>query len=132
MIITPDIHVTAAGESFSINRNKFYIDHFGTKFISQQNETDQLIDCNFNDELVCEEGIWRVKNELDVYQEQHAKVKKARQAEYTARVRPYLEEAEIKKHMGDQAEYNRLMDLAVKEREKIQSEHPWPISPEVA
>ncbi|GLT18881.1 hypothetical protein GCM10007938_26630 [Vibrio zhanjiangensis] len=130
MIVTPDIHVTSAGESFSINQNKFYINNSGTKFISQQNETDQLLDCYFADDLVNEDGIWRVKNERDVYQEKYDKVDKDREAEYTARVRPYLEEAEIKKHIGDQDEYIRLMDLAVQERQKIQTENPWPTPPE--
>lgn len=129
MILIQGVHVTEAGEPFSINQNKFYIDRLGTKFISRQSDTDQLIDCHFNDELVNENSIWRVKNENDIYQEQRDKVDNIRQKEYTSRMRPFLEEAEIKKHMGDQSEYNRLMDLAVKEREKVQIENPWPTPP---
>lgn len=130
MILKPNVHVTAAGETFLVNQNEFYIDQSGTKYLSKQSDTDQLLDCSFNEELVREDGIWRVKNENDIYQEQYSKVDKARQNEYTARVRPYLEEAEIKKHMGDQNEYTRLMDLAIQEREIIQLENPWPINPE--
>jgi hypothetical protein len=52
-----------------------------------------------------------------------------RRAAYTLRVRPFIEEAEIKKHMGELDEFERLMDLAVAEREKIQAEHPWPELP---
>ena len=107
---------------------QFYIDSEGYKHIVQHDEWQPLI-CGFNDALVNESDIWRVKSADDVYQEQRKAVDDKRQFEYTQRVRPYLEEADIKKHMGDQDEYTRLMDLAVQEREKIQTENPWPTPP---
>ncbi|KFI13324.1 hypothetical protein IX95_05090 [Vibrio sp. B183] len=109
----------------------FYIDAVGVKHIERYDETWQEIECGYSDVLVKDGSAWRLKTEQDLYQEQYKAVDDKRQMEYTQRVRPYLEEAEIKKHMGDQAEYTRLMDLAVQEREEIQTENPWPTSPEV-
>ncbi|MDE1333321.1 hypothetical protein [Vibrio aestuarianus] len=63
------------------------------------------------------------------YEDKVKKVELTRELEYSRRVRKFLEEAEIKKHLGDLQEYERLMDLAVQEREKIQTENPWPIRP---
>ena len=74
-------------------------------------------------------GKW-VTNQQSKYEAERAEVDSTRQHQYTMRVRPFLEEAEIKKHMGDLAEYERLMDLAVEERAKIQAEYPWPVAPE--
>lgn len=65
------------------------------------------------------------------YEQAKKSVDELREIEYTKKVRSYIEEAEIKKHMGDHDEYTRLMDLAVLERKKIQAEHPWPTPPEV-
>lgn len=129
MIVKKGVQTTHNGEQFNVDLNHFYVNAFGMKFVSRQSETDQVLNCYFHDELVCDDGVWRVKNENDLYQEEYAKVDKIRRAEYAARVRPYLEEAEIKKHMGEQSEYDRLMDLAVQEREKIQTENPWPTLP---
>lgn len=109
----------------------FYIDDEGRKHLYQQDESQQFISCNHDDVLVKDSDIWRVENENDIYQEQRKTVDEKRESEYTSRVRPFLEEAEIKKHMGNQAEYTRLMDLAVQERELIQTENPWPTPPEV-
>ncbi|WP_019275461.1 hypothetical protein [Vibrio coralliilyticus] len=104
----------------------FYIDAIGVKHIERHDDLWQEIECGYSDVLIKDGSNWRLKNENDVYQEQYKAVDDKRQTEYTERVRPYLEEAEIKKHMGEQEEYIRLMDLAVEEREKIQVENPWP------
>ncbi|AIW21356.1 hypothetical protein F0267_26185 [Vibrio coralliilyticus] len=109
--------------------SRFYIDAVGVKHIEQHDETWQEIECGYSDVLIKDGSAWRLKTEKDVYQEQYKAVDDKRQSEYTQRVRPYLEEAEIKKHMGDQSEYTRLMDLAVQERETIQTENPWPEPP---
>ncbi|WP_019277085.1 hypothetical protein [Vibrio coralliilyticus] len=109
--------------------SRFYIDVVGVKHIKQHDETWQEIECRYSDVLIKDGSAWRLKTEQDVYQEQYKAVDDKRQTEYTKRVRPYLEEAEIKKHMGEQDEYTRLMDLAVQEREKIQTENPWPTPP---
>ncbi|NOI32307.1 hypothetical protein [Vibrio coralliilyticus] len=109
--------------------SRFYIDTVGVKHIERHDRTWQEIECGYSDVLIKDGSIWRLKTEQDVYQEQYKAVDDKRQTEYTRRVRPYLEEAEIKKHMGEQSEYDRLMDLAVQEREKIQAENPWPKSP---
>lgn len=111
--------------------SRFYIDAVGVKHIERHDVTWQEIECGYSDVLIKDGSSWRLKNDQDVYQEQYKAVDDKRQNEYTQRVRPYLEEAEIKKHMGEQFEYDRLMDLAVQEREKIQTENPWPTPPEV-
>ncbi|MFS1463852.1 hypothetical protein BCU40_022130 [Vibrio lentus] len=119
------------GEIVDVSQfTKFFIDKGGRKHAVDL-AGYQSLSCNIDDELVFEDGAWRIKTPLDFYQDSHSEVEKRRQIEYTSRVRPYLEEAEIKKHMGDQSEYIRLMDLAVQEREKIQTENPWPTPPEV-
>ncbi|MGY3687564.1 hypothetical protein ACXAAV_12880 [Vibrio coralliilyticus] len=111
------------------NFSRFYIDTIGIKHIKRHDETWQEIECGYSDVLIKDGSTWRLKTEQDFYQEQYKAVDDKRQTEYTRRVRPYLEEAEIKKHMGEQSEYDRLMDLAVQEREKIQAENPWPTPP---
>ncbi|NOI20819.1 hypothetical protein F0223_21585 [Vibrio coralliilyticus] len=113
----------------AMDYSRFYIDAVGTKHIERHDETWQEIECGYSDVLIKDGSNWRLKNENDVYQEQYKAVDDKRQTEYTQRVRPYLEEAEIKKHMGEQEEYIRLMDLAVDERETIQTENPWPEPP---
>ncbi|WP_052131695.1 hypothetical protein ABF162_08260 [Vibrio coralliilyticus] len=113
----------------AMDYSRFYIDAVGVKHIDRHDETWQEIECGYSDVLIKDGSSWRLKTEQDVYQEQYKAVDDKRQSEYTQSVRPYLEEAEIKKHMGDQDEYTRLMDLAVQEREKIQTENPWPTSP---
>lgn len=113
----------------ALNFDVFFVDDDGIKHITNHKENWQEIQCGFTDKLIKDGSLWRLKNEHDVYQEQYKVVDDKRQAEYTARVRPYLEEADIKKHMGAQDEYTRLMDLAVQEREKIQTENPWPTPP---
>ncbi|WP_019274441.1 hypothetical protein [Vibrio coralliilyticus] len=113
----------------AVDYSCFYIDAVGVKHIERHDETWQEIECGYSDVLVKDGSTWRLKTEQDVYQEQYKAVDDKRQSEYTLRVRPYLEEAEIKKHMGEQKEYTRLMDLAVQERERIQDEHPWPTEP---
>ncbi|MCG9786311.1 hypothetical protein L1D61_04080 [Vibrio mediterranei] len=110
--------------------SEFFIDSGGRKHIVNE-PNYQFLKCRLDDELVLDQNIWRTKTSSDTYQEQVQVVDGVRQSEYTQRVRPYLEEAEIKKHMGDETEYTRLMDLAVQEREQIQIENPWPTSPEV-
>ncbi|MCG9785389.1 hypothetical protein L1D52_24070 [Vibrio brasiliensis] len=108
-----------------------YIDENGGKYQTKQNESWQTLECHPSDHLVrVSDNRWRLKNEQDTYLEEKAKIDKRRESEYTNRVRPYLEEAEIKKHMGEQAEYIRLMDLAVEERKKIQADNPWPTPPQ--
>jgi len=109
--------------------SRFYIDAVGVKHIERHDETWQEIECAYSDVLIKDGSAWRLKTEQDVYQEQYKAVDDKRQSEYTQRVRPFIEEADIKKHMGDQDEYTRLMDLAVQEREKIQTENPWPTPP---
>ncbi|AYV20489.1 hypothetical protein [Vibrio mediterranei] len=109
---------------------QFYIDNLGQKHIVDFGEGWQSLTCQFGDQLVRDNGVWRVRNTDDDHLEDKQKVDQFRQSEYTRRVRPYLEEADIKKHMGDQDEYTRLMDLAVQERAKIQAENPWPTPPE--
>ncbi|MEZ8930320.1 MULTISPECIES: hypothetical protein [unclassified Vibrio] len=106
----------------------FFIDSGGRKHVLNIDNYQQL-DCHINDELILDNGIWRIETASDVYQIKRTDIAQQRQLEYTQRVRPYLEEAEIKKHMGDQSEYNRLMDLAVEEREKVQTQNPWPTPP---
>lgn len=110
--------------------NHFYVDAEGKKYCSKIIDSYQSVDCLFDDELIQDKGIWRVVTREDVYRNNLKVVDKLREEEYTMRVRPFLEEAEIKKHMGDLAEYERLMDLAVEERAKIQAENPWPVAPE--
>ncbi|MGB0940819.1 MAG: hypothetical protein ACPGUE_00385 [Marinomonas sp.] len=106
-------------------RTSFFIDEYGRKHIFSS-ESWQLLECHFNDVLVKDNDVWRVRNAEDDYQDAYQAVDDARQAAYTARVRPLLEEAEIKAHLGESDEYARLMDLAVVERESIQAELPWP------
>lgn len=107
------------------NQTSFYIDEYGRKHIVSSENWQALI-CNFNDTLVKDNDVWRVRNTNDDYQDAYQTVDDARQAAYTARVRPLLEEAEIKAHLGESDEYARLMDLAVVERASIQAENPWP------
>ncbi|NOI32312.1 hypothetical protein [Vibrio coralliilyticus] len=109
--------------------SRFYIDTVGVKHIERHDETWHEIECDYFDVLIKNDSSWRLKTAQDVYQEQYKTVDDKRQSEYTQRVRPHLEEADIKKHMGQQDEYSRLMDLAVQEREKIQTENPWPTPP---
>ena len=109
--------------------SRFYVDAGGVKHIERHDENWQEIECDYATELIKSGELWRVKTAQDIYQRQYAEVDAQRQVAYIARVRPFLEEAEIKKHMGKQSEYDRLMDLAVKEREKIQTENPWPTPP---
>ena len=106
-------------------RMSFFIDEYGRKHIVS-NENWQPLECHFNDVLVKDNDVWRVRNAEDDYQDAYQAVDDARQAAYTAKVRPLLEEAEIKAHLGESDEYARLMDLAVVERESIQAELPWP------
>ncbi|MBW3695738.1 hypothetical protein EK599_08525 [Vibrio sp. T187] len=113
----------------TLTNDEFSIDELGQKHIVNSDEKWQALVCKVTDALVSENGSWRVRNANDDYLEEKRKVDQFRQSEYTRRVRPYLEEAEIKKHMGEQSEYDRLMDLAVQEREKVQTEHPWPTPP---
>lgn len=115
----------------TLDIDEFYIDEQGQKHIVNAPGEWQALACSFQDVLVSENGSWRLRNVMDDYLEEIQKVDHFRQSEYTQRVRPFLEEAEIKKHMGDQNEYTRLMDLAVEERERIQNENPWPTPPEV-
>ncbi|MCG9790682.1 hypothetical protein L1D61_26490 [Vibrio mediterranei] len=117
------------GEIVDVSQfTQFFIDKGGRKHAVDL-DSYQPLSCNIDDELVFDDGAWRIKTPLDFYQDSRDEVEKRRQNEYTSRVRPYLEEAKIKKYMGDQAEYTLLMDLAVQEREKIKAEHPWPTPP---
>lgn len=117
------------GEIVDVSQfTQFFIDKGGRKHAVDLGGY-QSLSCNIDDELVFDDGVWRIKTPLDFYQDSRSEVEEKRQIEYTSRVRPYLEEAEIKKHMGDQSEYTRLMDLAVQERQKIQTENPWPTPP---
>jgi hypothetical protein len=104
----------------------FYIDSDGIKHIVEGDGWQEL-ECKFNDALVFNEGLWRIQTSTDIYNDLYVDIDVARQSEYTNRVRPFLEEAEIKKFSGDMDEYNRLMNLALDEREKVQNEHPWPV-----
>ena len=126
MKLFKDIFISHSGEYLNKKLEKFYIDENGIKYGFQKNESDQVVNCSFNDVLIKEDGIWRIKNTKDEYLEKYQNVDKSRQAAYTERVSPLLEEAEIKSHLGDEGEYIRLMDLAVQERLKIQLENPWP------
>ncbi|KZM40955.1 hypothetical protein OA92_15360 [Marinomonas sp. SBI22] len=126
MKILKDVFVSHTGEQFSKDLTEFYVDLSGIKHVSRQHASDQVMSCHFNDALVKDNGVWRVRNADDDYQDAYQAVDDARQAAYTARVRPLLEEAEIKAHLGESDEYARLMDLAVTERMDIQAELPWP------
>ncbi|KAA0014434.1 hypothetical protein F0A17_01935 [Billgrantia pellis] len=53
-------------------------------------------------------------------------VDRARRNAYSERVDPLLAEATIKQNLGEIEESDRLMSLALTEREEIQTEHPWP------
>ena len=126
MKIFKDVFASHTGEYFSIDLTEFYVDSVGAKHASRQNAADQVMSCHFNDVLVKDNDVWRVRNADDDYQDTYQAVDNARQDAYTARVRPLLEEAEIKAHLGESDEYARLMDLAVVERASIQAENPWP------
>lgn len=74
-------------------------------------------------------GQW-VTNNNKKYEHDYSQIDVNRRAKYTKRVRPYLEEAQIKNYQGLKSEYGTLLDKAAAERIKIQEEEPWPAKPE--
>lgn len=113
------------------NYTTFYIDSDGVKHIIQHDDLWQELECAFDDDLTTDDdGNWKVKDSNDEYNENYSSIETSRTEAYTSRVRPYLEEANIKQYQGDEEEYTRLMELAVAERVAIQEEYPWPESPE--
>ena len=58
--------------------------------------------------------------------EQHAIVKANRQTAYSKRTDPLLNEARIKRLMGEEDQADNLEIKALEERFKIQAEYPYP------
>ena len=74
-------------------------------------------------------GQW-VTNNKKRYENNYKQIDANRRTKYTKRVRPYLEEAQIKKYQGLEDDYQALLDKAAAERVIIQEEEPWPEMPE--
>ncbi|MBU2706484.1 hypothetical protein KCM76_10845 [Zooshikella marina] len=74
-------------------------------------------------------GQW-VTNNKKKYEFEYKQAEAQRRSRYTKRVRPLLEEAQIKAYLGMKSEANALLESATKERMKVQQEVPLPSKPE--
>ncbi|MBU2710802.1 hypothetical protein [Zooshikella harenae] len=71
---------------------KFYIDKTGIKHIIQHNSAWQPLVCDFDDELILENGIWRIKNNNDKYNETINSVSAKRRSDYIKEADPLKNE----------------------------------------
>lgn len=87
----------------------FYIDEAGVKHIILHDPAWQPLVCNFDDELILDNNIWRIKNNSDKYYEEIDRIKAKRRSDYTREADPLKNEydydlianpsnAEAKKH----------------------------------
>ncbi|WP_051311532.1 hypothetical protein [Zooshikella ganghwensis] len=88
---------------------KFYIDENAIKHVIQHNSAWQPLVCDFDDELILDNNIWRIKNNSDKYYEAIDRIKAKRRSDYTREADPLKNEydydlianpsnAEVKKH----------------------------------
>lgn len=66
--------------------SQFYIDPLGVKHVEQLDAEWQELSCAFDDELILDTGVWRVKTELDVQEEQAAASIEAQKAALNAQL----------------------------------------------
>ncbi|MGI0119450.1 hypothetical protein [Zooshikella sp. RANM57] len=67
-----------------------------------------------------------VTNNKKKYEFDYQQAEYQRRLRYTKRVRPLLEEAQIKEYLGQKSDADALLERAAKERMKVQQEVPLP------